>query len=133
MNDLVCLFMFFFFNDTATTEIYTLSLHDALPIWSISWRGIVAVAWRPGQVVSSWNAPEVPMAGHSKWKQIKRKKAVTDARRGALFTKLIREITIAAKQGGGDPAGNARLRTAIDAAKAENMPIDTIDRAVKKG
>src|SRR2546430_11711583 len=72
MNDLVCLFMFFFFNDTATTEIYTLSLHDALPIWSISWRGIVAVAWRPGQVVSSWNAPEVPMAGHSKWKQIKR-------------------------------------------------------------
>src|SRR6058998_803439 len=73
------------------------------------------------------------MAGHSKWKQIKRKKAVTDARRGALFTKLIREITIAAKQGGGDPAGNARLRTAIDAAKAENMPLDNIERAVKKG
>lgn len=73
------------------------------------------------------------MAGHSKWKQIKRKKAVTDARRGALFTKLIREITIAAKQGGGDPAGNARLRTAIDAAKAENMPLDNIERAVRKG
>jgi YebC/PmpR family DNA-binding regulatory protein len=73
------------------------------------------------------------MAGHSKWKQIKRKKAVADARRGALFTKLIREITIAAKQGGGDPAGNARLRTAIDAAKAENMPLDNIERAVKKG
>jgi len=73
------------------------------------------------------------MAGHSKWKQIKRKKAVTDARRGALFTKLIREITIAAKQGGGDPAGNPRLRTAIDAAKAENMPLDNIERAVKKG
>src|SRR3989475_10055086 len=73
------------------------------------------------------------MAGHSKWKQIKRKKAVTDARRGALFTKLIREITIAAKQGGGDPDGNARLRTAIDAAKAENMPLDNIERAVKKG
>src|SRR5436853_4890868 len=73
------------------------------------------------------------MAGHSKWKLIKRKKAVTDARRGALFTKLIREITIAAKQGGGDPAGNARLRTAIDAAKAENMPLDNIERAVKKG
>src|SRR2546427_292081 len=54
------------------------------------------------------------MAGHSKWKQIKRKKAVTDARRGALFTKLIREITIAAKQGGGDPDGNARLRTTLD-------------------
>ncbi len=73
------------------------------------------------------------MAGHSKWKQIKHKKAVADARRGAVFTKLIREITIAAKQGGGDPAGNARLRTAIDAAKAENMPLDNIERAVKKG
>jgi len=73
------------------------------------------------------------MAGHSKWKQIKRKKAVTDQKRGAAFTKLIREITIAAKQGGGDPAGNARLRTAIDAAKAENMPWENIDRAVKKG
>ncbi|HYT05879.1 MAG TPA: YebC/PmpR family DNA-binding transcriptional regulator [Gemmatimonadales bacterium] len=73
------------------------------------------------------------MAGHSKWKQIKRKKAVTDARRGALFTRLIREITIAAKQGGGDPDGNPRLRTAIDAAKAENMPLDNIERAVKKG
>src|SRR5881397_4188805 len=75
----------------------------------------------------------VHMAGHSKWKQIKRKKAVTDARRGAAFTKLIREITIAARQGGGDPAGNPRLRTAIEAAKAENMPWDNIDRAIKKG
>ena len=73
------------------------------------------------------------MAGHSKWKQIKRKKAVTDQKRGAVFTRLIREITIAAKAGGGDPAGNARLRTAIDAAKAENMPADNIDRAIKKG
>jgi YebC/PmpR family DNA-binding regulatory protein len=73
------------------------------------------------------------VAGHSKWKQIKRKKAVTDARRGAAFTKLIKEITIAAKQGGGDPAGNARLRTAIDTAKAANMPADNIERAVKKG
>src|ERR671923_3084137 len=73
------------------------------------------------------------MAGHSKWKQIKRKKAVTDARRGALFTKLIREITIAAKQGGGDPNGNARLRTAIEAAKAKSMPKENIERAIKKG
>jgi YebC/PmpR family DNA-binding regulatory protein len=73
------------------------------------------------------------MAGHSKWKQIKRKKAVTDQKRGAAFTKLIREITIAAKAGGGDPGGNPRLRTAIDAAKAENMPWDNIERAVKKG
>ena len=73
------------------------------------------------------------MAGHSKWKQIKRKKAVADQKRGAAFTKLIREITIAAKQGGSDPAGNPRLRTAIDAAKAENMPQDNIERAIKKG
>ncbi|MEK7401318.1 MAG: YebC/PmpR family DNA-binding transcriptional regulator [Gemmatimonadota bacterium] len=73
------------------------------------------------------------MAGHSKWKQIKHYKAATDAKRGALFTKLIREITIAAKQGGGDPSGNARLRTAIDAAKASSMPKDNIERAIKKG
>src|SRR2546426_2066275 len=73
------------------------------------------------------------MAGHSKWKQIKRKKAITDQKRGAVFTRLIREITIAARQGGGDPGGNARLRTAIEAAKAENMPLDNIERAIKKG
>ncbi|HYC52663.1 MAG TPA: YebC/PmpR family DNA-binding transcriptional regulator [Gemmatimonadaceae bacterium] len=73
------------------------------------------------------------MAGHSKWKQIKHYKAATDAKRGALFTKLIREITMAAKLGGGDPAGNARLRTAIDAAKAKSMPKENIDRAIKKG
>src|SRR5439155_21070298 len=97
---------------------------------SISWRGIVAVAWRPGQAVSSRNASEVPMAGNSKWKQIKRKKAVTDARRGALFTKLIREITIAAKQGVGDPAGNAGRRSAVDVAKAEYMPVDYSELAV---
>jgi len=73
------------------------------------------------------------MAGHSKWKQIKRKKAVTDQRRAANWTKVIREITVAAKAGGGDPDGNPRLRLAIDAAKAVNMPNDNIDRAVKKG
>jgi YebC/PmpR family DNA-binding regulatory protein len=73
------------------------------------------------------------MAGHSKWKQIKRKKAITDARRGASWTKVIREITVAARAGGGDPAGNPRLRTAIDAAKAVNMPADNIERAIKKG
>jgi len=73
------------------------------------------------------------MAGHSKWKQIKHYKAAADAKRGALFTKLIREITIAAKQGGGDPAGNPRLRTAIEAAKANSMPKDNIERAIKKG
>jgi YebC/PmpR family DNA-binding regulatory protein len=73
------------------------------------------------------------MAGHSKWKNIKHAKAATDAKRGAIFTKLIREITVAAKSGGGDPGGNPRLRTAIDAARAQSMPKDNIDRAVKKG
>jgi YebC/PmpR family DNA-binding regulatory protein len=73
------------------------------------------------------------MAGHSKWKQIKRKKAVTDSRRASSWTKVIREITVAAKAGGGDPGGNPRLRTAIDAAKAVNMPWDNIERAIRKG
>jgi YebC/PmpR family DNA-binding regulatory protein len=73
------------------------------------------------------------MAGHSKWKQIKHYKAATDAKRGAHFTKLIREITVAAKAGGGDPGGNPRLRTAIDTAKAASMPKENIERAIKKG
>ncbi len=73
------------------------------------------------------------MSGHSKWSTIKRKKGANDAKRGKIFTKLIKEITIAAKMGGGDPEGNPRLRSAITAAKAENMPKDNIDRAVKKG
>jgi YebC/PmpR family DNA-binding regulatory protein len=73
------------------------------------------------------------MAGHSKWKQIKHYKAATDAKRGALFTKLIREITMAAKQGGGDVNGNARLRTAVDNARANSMPKENIERAIKKG
>lgn len=73
------------------------------------------------------------MSGHSKWATIKRKKGAKDAARGKLFSKLIKEITIAARQGGGDPAGNVRLRTAIDGAKAENMPWANIERAVKRG
>jgi YebC/PmpR family DNA-binding regulatory protein len=73
------------------------------------------------------------MAGHSKWKQIKHYKAATDAKRGALFTKLIREITMAAKIGGGDPSGNPRLRLAIDTARDNSMPKENIERAVKKG
>jgi YebC/PmpR family DNA-binding regulatory protein len=73
------------------------------------------------------------MAGHSKWKQIKHYKAATDKKRGAMFTKLIREITVAAKAGGGDPSGNPRLRVAIEAAKASSMPRENIERAVKKG
>ena len=72
------------------------------------------------------------MSGHSKWATTKRKKAAIDAKRGKMFTKLIKEITIAAREGGGDPAGNPRLRLAIDNAKAANMPADNIDRAIKK-
>jgi YebC/PmpR family DNA-binding regulatory protein len=73
------------------------------------------------------------MSGHSKWSQIKRKKAVLDAKRGAHFTKLIREITVAAREGGGDVEGNPRLRTAVQTAKAANMPADNVERAIKKG
>lgn len=73
------------------------------------------------------------MAGHSKWKQIKHYKAAADAKRGAMFTKLLREITVAAKAGGGDPSGNPRLRTAIENAKAQSCPKENIERAIKKG
>ena len=73
------------------------------------------------------------MSGHSKWHSIKHKKAKVDAARGRIFTKLIREITVAARVGGGDPNGNPRLRTAVLAARAVNMPADNIDRAIKKG
>ncbi|NPA48626.1 MAG: YebC/PmpR family DNA-binding transcriptional regulator [Thermodesulfobacteria bacterium] len=73
------------------------------------------------------------MAGHSHWAQIKRKKAAQDAKRGKLFTKLIREIMVAARLGGGDPSTNPRLRAAIQAAKAANMPKENIERAIRKG
>jgi len=73
------------------------------------------------------------MSGHSKWATIKRKKGATDAARGRLFTRLIKEITIAAKNGGGNPDGNPRLRLAIQTAKASNMPADNIKRAIQKG
>jgi len=73
------------------------------------------------------------MSGHSKWSTIKHKKAKEDAKRGKIFTKLIREITVAAREGGGDPIGNSRLRLAIEKAKAANMPQDNIKRAIKKG
>lgn len=73
------------------------------------------------------------MAGHSKWANIKHRKAAADAKRGAVFTKLIREITVAARQGGGDPAMNARLRLAIDKAYESNMPKDNVERAIKRG
>ncbi len=73
------------------------------------------------------------MSGHSKWATIKHKKGAADAKRGKVFTRLIKEITVAARQGGGDPDGNPRLRTAIVAAKAENMPADNIKRAIQRG
>ncbi|MEX0906918.1 MAG: YebC/PmpR family DNA-binding transcriptional regulator [Gemmatimonadota bacterium] len=73
------------------------------------------------------------MAGHSKWAQIKRKKAITDNKRGQHFTRLIREITVAARAGGGDQVINPRLRLAVDTAKAANMPADNIERAIRKG
>jgi YebC/PmpR family DNA-binding regulatory protein len=73
------------------------------------------------------------MSGHSKWAKIRRSKAVTDAKRGNIFTQIIKEITIAARLGGGDPAGNARLRFAIEKARSANMPADNIKRAIQKG
>lgn len=73
------------------------------------------------------------MSGHSKWSTIKRKKGALDAKRGKIFTKLIKEITVAARMGGGDPEANPRLRMAIDKAKAANMPGDNMTRAIKKG
>src|ERR1019366_1038492 len=88
---------------------------------------------RPQSAVCRPELLAFSMAGHSKWKQIKHYKAATDKKRGALFTKLIREITVAARFGGGDPDGNPRLRTAIDNAKAQSMPKENIERAVLKG
>jgi len=73
------------------------------------------------------------VSGHSKWSTIKRKKGALDAKRGKIFTKLIKEITVAARMGGGDPEGNPRLRSAVGTAKSENMPKDNIERAIKKG
>jgi transcriptional/translational regulatory protein YebC/TACO1 len=73
------------------------------------------------------------MSGHSKWASIKHKKGAVDAKRGKVFTKLIKEITVATRLGGKDPDSNSRLRVAIAAAKAENMPKENIERAIKKG
>jgi len=73
------------------------------------------------------------MSGHSRWSQIKRKKGKTDVQRGKLFSKILREITVAAKNGGGDPKGNVRLKAAMESAKAANMPADNVKRAIQKG
>src|SRR5712692_10086652 len=93
------------------------------------------------QILSSSTAPTwakfydnlAVMSGHSKWSSIKHKKAITDSKRGRVFTKLIKEITIAARLGGGDLNSNPRLRTAVTVAKKQSMPNDNIDRAIKKG
>lgn len=73
------------------------------------------------------------MSGHNRWTKIKRKKEASDSKRSKVWTKLIKELTVSARTGGGDPNGNPRLRTAVDKARAANMPNDTIDRAIKKG
>jgi YebC/PmpR family DNA-binding regulatory protein len=73
------------------------------------------------------------MSGHSKWSTIKRKKGAADAKRGAVFTRITREIVMAAREGGGDPTGNFRLRLAVDKARSENMPKDNIERAIRRG
>jgi YebC/PmpR family DNA-binding regulatory protein len=86
-----------------------------------------------GRAFSNRSLEEVVMSGHSKWATIKHKKGALDAKRGKTFTRLIKEITIAARQGGGDPDSNPRLRTAVAAAKAENMPADNIKRATQRG
>jgi len=84
-------------------------------------------------VVKSYSYRSGRMSGHNKWSTIKHKKGAADAKRGKIFTKLIKEISIAAKLGGGDISANPRLRTAVDKAKSENMPKDNIERAIKKG
>jgi YebC/PmpR family DNA-binding regulatory protein len=73
------------------------------------------------------------MSGHNRWSKIKHKKEATSAKKSKIWTKVIKEITVSARLGGGDPGGNPRLRTAVDIARAQNMPNDTIDRAIKKG
>src|SRR5687767_10140273 len=73
------------------------------------------------------------MSGHSKWSTIKHKKGAADAKRGKIFTRILKEMTVAARMGGGDPAGNPRLRAAVAEAKANNMPKDNIERAIKRG
>src|SRR5690606_13007843 len=92
-----------------------------------------ACAPLPGQAKAQRKAGSSDMAGHSKWANIRFRKGAQDAKRGKVFTKLIREITIAARSGGGDPASNPRLRLAIDKAKAQSMPKDNMERAIKRG
>jgi YebC/PmpR family DNA-binding regulatory protein len=85
------------------------------------------------QCLFSLKFKDISMAGHSKWANIQHRKGRQDAKRGKAFTKLIKEVTVAARMGGGDPSFNPRLRLAIDKAKAENMPGDNLERAIKRG
>src|SRR5690554_2316879 len=87
----------------------------------------------PGRCKAANTSECSDMAGHSKWANIRFRKGAQDAKRGKIFTKLIREITIAARSGGGDPAANPRLRLAIEKAKAQSMPKDNMERAIKRG
>jgi len=108
-----------------------------MPILPLIFRGkYYILSWKIVEV-GKWKAQGVKrgreMSGHSKWSTIKRKKGAADAKRGKLFTKIIKEIMVAARFGGGDINANPRLRTAVLAAKAENMPKDNIERAIKKG
>ena len=89
--------------------------------------------WFESNIAHHINLQGDLMSGHSKWSSIKHKKGAADAKRGKIFTKLIREITTAARMGGGDPESNSRLRVAIVQAKSENMPKDNIEKAIKKG
>ncbi len=93
----------------------------------------VIISLGAGYAAERRSPEDIAMSGHSKWHSIKHKKAARDARRGKLFTKLIKEITVAARLGGGDLNSNPRLRTAVQAARAQSMPNDNIDRAIKKG
>jgi YebC/PmpR family DNA-binding regulatory protein len=98
----------------------------------IAWR-YTQCSWPPRDPDRHPQQDEESMAGHSKWANIKHKKAATDAKRGKIFTRLIKEITVSARLGGGDPHSNPRLRLAIDKARDQNMPKDTIDNAIKRG
>ncbi len=104
-----------------------------LPTVHKRWRARLPALPRPSGAGGDPCRRSQPLAGHSKWAQIKRKKAVNDQKRGQMFTKLIRELTVAARGGGGDPAFNPRLRLAVDTAKSANMPQENIDRAIKRG
>src|SRR2546421_5523295 len=123
LTDLYIFFFFFQAEDGIRDLIVTGVQTCALPI----------LCYIPNHSFTTTLRKTSGMSGHSKWHSIKHKKGATDAKRGKLFTKFIKEITVSARTGGGDPDANARLRKAILDAKAGNMPNDTIDRAIRRG